>query len=213
MALSAEAIAYIEAHFPFAPVPGVPEIRIRKATPESGIWRLAEIGGEEIAAPYWSSWWGGGVALARHVLDHPETVASKRVLDLGCGSGLAGIAAAMAGATQVICIDIDPFAVAVVQMNAAENYVSIETRLGDISRDEPPDTDIVLAGDVFYDPQLAAQSTACLDRCIARGQRVLVGDPGRAHLPRERLRLIADYDGADFAEPQARVSVFEFTPR
>jgi predicted nicotinamide N-methyase len=210
MPLSPRAIAYIEAHFPFASVPGVPEVRVRKAGPESGLWRLAEIEGEELSAPYWSSWWGGGIALARHVLDHPETVAGKRVLDLGCGSGLVGIATAMAGAAGVIALDIDPFAIAVARMNAAENGASVETRLGDLRSLDPLDVDVVLAGDVFYDAHLAAHSLIFLDRCLGRGQHVLVGDPGRAHLPREKLRLIAEYDGADFAQPHARVSVFAF---
>lgn len=209
MEISPAAIAHIEAHFPLTPVPGVAQIRIRRAAPGSGIWRLAEIEGEALSAPYWACWWGGGVALARHVLDHPEMVAGKRVVDLGCGSGLVGIAAAMRGA-QVIALDVDLYAVAAARLNAAANGVTLDARLHDLRTDDPPDADVVLAGDVFYDAALAAHSVAYLERCAARGMQVLVGDPGRAHLPHDRLQLIAAYDGADFAEANARVSVFAF---
>lgn len=210
MQISPAAIAHIEAQFPPTPVPGVPEICVRKAAPGSGIWRLAEIEGKALGAPYWSSWWGGGVALARHVLDHPEIVAGKRVMDLGCGSGLVGIAAAMRGAASVLALDIDPYAIAVTPLNAAANGVALEARLHDLGNDDAPNADVVLAGDVFYDAALAVQAVAYLERCAKRGMRVLVGDPGRAHLPHERLQLVARYDGADFAEANARVSVFAF---
>jgi predicted nicotinamide N-methyase len=204
-----EAIAYVREHFPLTPVPGVPEILVHKAQPTSGLWRLAESEGDAFLEPYWASWWGGGIALARHVLDHPQIVADKRVLDLGAGSGLAGVAAAMRGAGSVVALDLDPYAVAVAQLNAEANGVALSAQLHDLRADDPPDTDVVLAGDVFYDAALAAYSLAYLERCAARGMQVLVGDPGRACLPRQRLRLLAEYDGADFGNLRACVSVFE----
>jgi predicted nicotinamide N-methyase len=195
-------------------VPAVPEIRLHKAGPKSGIWRLAEIEGVEFLPPFWTSWWGGGAALARHILDHPEIVARRRVLDLGAGSGLVGIAAAKAGAKGVIAADIDPLAVAVTLMNAAENGVELVAQVGDFTSGDPPDVDVILVGDLFYDRELAMRTTAFLDRCVARRIDVFVGDPGRAYLPHAKLRLIAEYDGADFGTSVgARSSVFEFTGR
>jgi predicted nicotinamide N-methyase len=187
---------------------------LHKAGPKSGIWRLAEIAGDEFLAPYWTSWWGGGVALARHILDHPELVAGRRVLDLGSGSGLVGIAAAKAGASGVICADIDPYAIAVTLMNATENEVELVAELGDPTEGDPPAVDVVLVGDLFYDPRLAARVTAFLDRCVARRMEVLVGDPGRAYLPHTRLHLIAEYESVDYAggsSASARSTVFVFT--
>ena len=211
--ISPEAISYIEASFPLAPVPAIPEIVLRKAQPNSGVWRLAEREGDAFLAPYWTSWWGGGVALARHVLDHREIVAGKRVLDLGAGSGLVGIAAAKAGAARVKAIDVDRYAVAATRMNAAANGVEIEARVGDRLEGAAPDVDVVLVGDLFYEPDLAARTSAFLERCVARGIAAYVGDPGRASLPCRRLKLIAEYESADYADAEnARGwgGVFEF---
>lgn len=210
-------LSYIAAHFPLTPVPTVPEIRIRKSTPASGIARLAALAGADFAAPYWASWWGGGLALARYVLDHPESVAGKSVLDVGCGSGLVGIAAAKAGAAHVLAADIDPFAIALTRLNAQENSVAIDTLLGDLTTRASPQADaipdIILAGDVFYDAALALCMTRFLERCRAQNIAVLVGDPGRATLPRDRLTPIAEYEGPDFgdaAETRGRNAVFAF---
>lgn len=206
-------IAYIEAHFPLTPVPALSEIVLRKATPSSGIWRLAETEGAAFLAPYWTSWWGGGVALARWVLDHPARVAGKSLLDLGAGSGLVGIAAAKAGAARVLAVDVDRYAIAATRLNAAANGVEIAARVGDGLEGEAPDVGVVLVGDLFYEPALAARTSAFLERCVARGIAAYVGDPGRASLPRARLKLIAEYESADYADAEnARGwgGVFEF---
>src|SRR5690606_41947200 len=110
------------AHLRLTPVPGVPEIRIHRATPSSGLRRFGEAD-SGFTAPYWAHWWGGGLGLARYLLDHPESVRGKRVLDLGAGSGLVGISAALAGAAHVAAADVDPYAIAVIPMNAAANGV------------------------------------------------------------------------------------------
>lgn len=188
----------------------MPEIRLHKAQPTSGIGRLAEMGGGEPAAPYWSTWWGGGIALARYVLDHPAAVAGRRVLDLGTGSGLVAIAAARAGAARVVAADVDPYAIAVARMNAAANGVALSLQLGDLTVGEPHKVDTVLVGDLFYDPDMARSVTVFLDRCREPGALVLVGDPGRAYLPRTRLRLVAEYEGPEFAHWTGRSAVFEF---
>ncbi len=207
--------AFIRANLPIAPVPTVSEIRLHRAGPKSGLGRLTRIGGD-FGSPYWAYEWGGGLALARHVLDHRETVAGRRVLDLGAGSGIVGIAAAMAGAREVVAADIDPRAMAAIRLNAAANGVSIVPLHGDLLDGAPPPADLVLAGDLFYDPRLARRVAAFLERCLGEGIAVLVGDPGRADLPRERLRLIAEYPGPDFGDGDQvagkRNAVFAFEP-
>ena len=190
---------FIRDNMRVVPVPSVPEIRLYTATPASGLWRLAEKGGKQ-APPYWAYQWAGGLALARHILDHPETVAGRRVLDLGAGSGLVGIAAAKAGAAQVIAAESDRNAHAAIELNAAENGFAITLADVDVLIGPSPTVDLVLAGDVFYDRGTALRMTAFLDRCLAAGIAVLVGDPGRAYLPRARLRLLAEYDVLDVGD-------------
>lgn len=207
-----EVADFIRENLPLAPVPTIPEIRTHKAGPRSGLWRLAQAD-ESFEAPYWAQYWGGGLALARHVLDHPHIVADRRVIDLGCGSGLVAIAAAKAGARSVTGIDTDPYAIIATQLNAAANNVSIVTRHADVLAGDPPDADVILVADLFYDEELAERVTAFLDRCLAANIEILVGDPGRTPLPRARLELIAEYPGLDFADQANAIrmnAVFRF---
>jgi len=155
----------------------------------------------DFGSPYWARTWGGGLALARHVLDHPKTVAGKRVLDLGAGSGLVAIAAALAGAGEARAVDVDPYAITATRLNAAANGVVVETILRDLTAGEAPDVDVMLVGDLFYDPVLATRVEAFLRRCVAAGVAVLIGDPWRAPLPGERLRVVAEYPVADYGDP------------
>lgn len=203
----------IQASVPLAPVPSIPEIRLHKATPQSGLWRFAEAD-KDFDNPYWAYHWGGGLALARYVLDHPETVAGRTVLDLGAGAGLVAIATAKSGAAHVTAVDIDRYAVVATGLNATANSVTISTLLEDLTAGPPPDTDILLVGDLFYDEALAQRVTAFLDRCLAAGITILIGDPWRAHLPRDRLALLVEYPGHDFGsgsttEPKTN-AVFAF---
>lgn len=177
--------AFIMANLPVTAVPDVPDIRLHKAGPTSGLWRIAAD-----APPYWAYHWAGGLALARFILDNPNRARGRRVLDLGAGSGIVGIAAALAGARIVIAAEIDPHAVAALRLNAALNGVAIEVAAGDPLERPPPDVDLVLAGDVFYDAGLAGRVTAYLDLCRARGLDVLIGDPRRTPLPLDRLELL-----------------------
>ncbi|HWA60642.1 MAG TPA: 50S ribosomal protein L11 methyltransferase, partial [Caulobacteraceae bacterium] len=205
-----EVQAFVRANLPPGPVPTVPEIRLHRAGAASGLRRLAEAD-EAFGAPYWAYDWGGGLALARHVLDNPGVVADRRVLDLGCGSGLVGIAAMKAGARSVLAADTDPYAIAAAPLNAALNGVAVETALRDVTGGgAPPDIDLVLVGDLFYDEALARRVTRFLELCVAAGTAVLVGDPGRAFLPHDRLQAIADYPGPDFATRGGRNTVFAF---
>jgi predicted nicotinamide N-methyase len=176
-----------------APVPFLPEIRLYTAHPATGLRRLACGSGEsdsDARPPYWAYQWAGGLALARHILDKPETVSARSVLDLGAGSGIVGIAAAKAGARAVMAAEVDPHAIAALALHATLNDVVITAVLDDLTAGSPPPVDLVVVGDLFYESGLARRVTSFLDRCLAAGMDVLVGDPGRTHLPRSRLRLV-----------------------
>jgi len=190
--------AFIRTNTRLKPVAHVPEISLYVADESVPIWLKTE---EELATiglppPYWAFAWAGGQALARYVLDNPQAVAQKRVLDLASGSGLVAIAAAMAGAAPVIAADIDAFTEAAVALNAEANDVYIEVAVQDLL-DQPaqdaPRYDVILVGDLFYERDTAARALAFLDRHAATGARVLIGDPGRTYLPRERLTRLAEY--------------------
>ncbi|MGA2492121.1 MAG: 50S ribosomal protein L11 methyltransferase [Roseiarcus sp.] len=174
----------------------MPELRLYRAGPASGLARLASGAG----APYWAYPWGGGLALARYLIDHPETVAAKRVLDLGAGGGVVAIAAMKAGAREATAIDVDPDAIDAIALNAEANAVTVAAVCGDPLDGPPPDVDLVLVGDLFYEAGLAARVTAFLDRCRLAGVGALIGDPGRAPLPRARLNRLAEYRLADFGD-------------
>lgn len=193
--------AFILARLPLRPVPGIPEICLHKAGLGSGLWRLAERDDAGFGPPYWAYYWAGGLALARHVLDRPETVAGRRVLDLGAGSGLVGIAAALSGARSVTAADVDPYAVAAAALNAEANGVTLSIVAQDLMAGPVPDVELILVGDLFYDEAIAARATTFLDRCRSAGVGVLIGDPGRAFLPHARLRLVADYPVEEAGRP------------
>ncbi|CDX26232.1 Methyltransferase small [Mesorhizobium sp. ORS 3324] len=194
---------FIKANLRLSPVPSLPEIGLYSAHPGSGLRRLLEPddGTDDEATepqpPYWAYAWAGGAVLARYVLDKPLTVAGRRVLDLGAGSGLVGIAAAKAGASEVIAAEIDRNGIVALALNAAANGVAITAIGDDITGGPPPAVDLVLAGDVFYGQAVAQRVIPFLDRCLGAGIEVLVGDPGRAWLPRPRLRLRGEYQVPD----------------
>ena len=207
---------FIQANLPLVPVPSVPEIHLHQAGPKSGLWRLAELD-DDFGAPYWAYPWGGGLALARYVLDHPEIFDGHRILDLGSGSGLVAIAAAKSGAKEVIAADIDRYAVTAIRLNAEANAAEVLPVFGDLMERPPPAVDTILIGDLFYEPDLAERVSIFVDRCLRANIAVLIGDPGRAFLPRSRLELLAEYPGPDFGDghqvPQTRNGVFAFRAR
>ncbi|MCX8253515.1 Methyltransferase [Beijerinckiaceae bacterium RH AL1] len=197
---------FIAAELPLTPARSVPEVSLHLAVPTSGLHRLGLR-----HSPYWAYQWAGGTALARYILDTPEIVALRRVLDLGCGGGLVAIAAAKAGALKVSAIDIDFAAVAATRLAAQANEVEIAAACADGLVGEPPRVDLILAGDLFYARRLAARATAFLARCRAAGVDVLVGDPGRAPLPVDRLRKLADVAVPDFGDGSEQpASVYAF---
>lgn len=187
----------------------VPEVALHLADDVAALWQAMEdereLGGSGPgeASPFWAAAWVGGQGLARYVLDTPELVAGKTVLDLGSGSGLVAIAAALAGATRVLASDVDPYAVAVTPLNAAANGATGVEVVGDVLDADLPEVDVVLAGDVFYDLRMADRVRPWLFTAWVRGVVVLVGDPGRSQLP-DSLVEVAAYDVPDSGVDGAR---------
>lgn len=174
--------------------PHVPEVRLHLATEAHGLWLKTEEELEEIGLPppFWAFAWAGGQGLARHVLDHPVLIAGKTVLDFASGSGLVGIAARMAGASAVLAADIDPWSKTAIRLNAALNGVTIDCSAENLVGQDAG-WDVVLAGDVFYDRGFADVLIPWFTALAARGATVLVGDPGRAYCPRDRMEPLATY--------------------
>jgi len=198
-----EARAFILENLRLEPAPGLPEIQLYRAHAGSRLSRLDD------TPPYWAYHWAGGTVLARYILDHPESVCGKRVIDLGAGSGVVGIAAMKAGAKEVTAIDIDPYAAAATLLNAQANGVEVTTMTGEIHT--PPDTDLILGGDVFYDYVLAVKMAALFTDCMRADIEVLVGDMGRKPLPIDLLEPLAAYEVPDFGQPQLlKARVFKF---
>ena len=194
IATIAEAMAFIRANTRISAVPGLP-IRMHTADELTPIWEATEkdLAEANVAPPFWAFPWAGGQALARYVLDNPEIVRGKRVLDIACGSGLVGLAAALAGAAHVVANDIDPMCEAAVALNADLNGVSITYSGGDLLNDNPPGHDVILAADVFYEQTPARRFRAMLERAHVRGASVFAGDPGRTYFPRDAFRQVAEY--------------------
>jgi predicted nicotinamide N-methyase len=187
----------------------VPGLQRYTAHPGSGLGRLAELHG---ASPYWAWLWSGGLALAAWIAEHPAEVTGRRVLDYGTGSGLVAMVAAEAGALSVTAIDSDPFARAATRLNAAANGLDIA--IVDTLPD-PASCDVILAGDVFYDPAAARTSLLALDTFRDQCVPVLVGDPGRKDLPLDRLTAIASFDVPDFGSTPGstlRSTVYQYRP-
>jgi predicted nicotinamide N-methyase len=166
----------------------VPEVQLHLCDDIVAFWKVT---GESGPPPFWAVAWLGGQALARYVIDHPDEVRGRRVLDLGSGSGLVAIAAALAGAASVLAADIDPVCTTAIALNAAVNGVQVDVTVDDLLEQEPPAVDVVLAGDVWYERDTAERVTAWLARSSAR---VLLGDPGRASLPQAGWGELAAYD-------------------
>jgi predicted nicotinamide N-methyase len=198
MHASADPRAFILANTVLRPVPHVPEVVLHVADESMPLWQKTEeeLGEAGLPPPYWAFAWAGGQALARYVLDHRAAVRGKRVLDLAAGSGLVAIAAAQAGAAPVIAADIDAFAEAAIALNAEQNGVYIEIlrrdMLDEVNLTEPR-YDVILCGDLFYEQATAARALAFLGRHAAIGTTILIGDPGRAYLPKDRLVKQCEY--------------------
>lgn len=175
-------------------VPFAEEISLYLAEDVYEVWRGTELHADQsdLAPPFWAFAWPGGQALARYLLDHPGLVSGRNVLDVGCGSGLVAIAAAIAGAAAVTASDTDPFARTAVQLNARANQVRVSV-VPDILGSSTHKADVVLAGDVWYEQGLSNLVMSFMDRAAAAGAEVLAGDIGRRYFPRDRFRCLASY--------------------
>jgi predicted nicotinamide N-methyase len=174
----------------------VPAVRLHLADDVGPVWRATEaaLGVASAPIPFWAFAWAGGLALARYVLEHPDCVANRVVLDLATGSGLCAIAAMKAGASSATGVDVDPFAEAAVRANARANGVRVGFIARDLLDEEPPEADLVLAADTWYEGPLAERVLPWLRRAAERGTDVLVGDPGRRYLPATGLERLASYE-------------------
>jgi predicted nicotinamide N-methyase len=212
--------AFVLRHTRLRPVTGLEAIRLHLADEVLPLWRAAQLetGDPDAALPYWAFAWGGGLALAHYLRDHPEAVAGRRVFDLASGSGLCAIAAMRAGAAAATAADFDAFAVAAIELNARANGGRIGIVHRDVLDDAVPDADVILAGDCWYEARLAERVLPWLQRCAARGLDVLVGDPGRRYLPTDHLVELVRYEVRTTTEledldlKQGRVYTLRSTP-
>ena len=190
-----ERAAFVREQTALTIVPLVPELRIFTASAVTPLWFATArwLDDHDSDIPFWSVPWAGGQALARYVLDHPEYVRNARILDFGSGSGIVAIAAARAGAAHVRAVDIDPIAAVAARLNAEANGVAIEISVVDLVGQSLPDVDVVLAGDIWYEPEPSARFRIWLRKLAKNGVRILSADPGRMHVPR-RVRELARYE-------------------
>jgi predicted nicotinamide N-methyase len=178
------------------PPPLVPEIRLHLAHDAVPVWQKTEeeLGEIGLPPPFWAFAWAGGQALSRYILDHPQMVAGKRVLDLATGSGLVAIAARKAGAASVLAADIDRFAYAAAHLNADLNDVEIDITDDDVLDHPPRGFDVILVGDLFYEKALAKRVHGWLVEARRNAAEILIGDPGRSYLPKSALINVIDYN-------------------
>ncbi len=216
---------FVRANTSLRSVPHVPEVRLYLGDDAFDLWerteqrtgragRAGDAGRAELPPPFWAFAWPGGQALARYLLDHPAEVSGRTVLDLGSGSGLAAITAALAGAARVVASEVDPMAVAAIRLNAAANGAAV-TVVGDVLDGDGDGADMVLAADIWYERRLAEAVLGLVRRASARGAKVLAADVGRAFLPSAHLRELAAYQVPLVAELEdaavKRAMVYELT--
>jgi predicted nicotinamide N-methyase len=183
--------------------PLVPEVKLFLAVDAIVLWgRLEAAAGRSLPAPFWASAWAGGQALARHVLDHREMVAGRRVLDVASGSGLVAIAAAMADASAVVANDIDPFAMAAIRANARVNSVQVTLSAQDLLDGDGGTAEVILVADALYNRSLADRVVPFLIRAADRGAHVLVGEPGRGYVNMDLLKVVTRYHTHGMGAPE-----------
>jgi predicted nicotinamide N-methyase len=213
--MASSARAFVIRHTRLQPVPGLEDLRLHLADDVFALWRAVEqeTGEPDPPIPYWAFAWGGGLAIASYLRDHPSTVAGKRVLDFASGSGLCAIAAAQTGAASVTAVDIDPFAIAAIGLNSRANGQRVSTHHVDLLNEDPPDVDLILAGDCWYEEAFGTRTTAWLQRARRSGVDVLIGDPGRRYLDPEAVSELASYDVRSTTDLEdlgrTRASVYE----
>ena len=176
--------------------PLVPEVKLHLAHEAVPLWQktVEELGETGLPPPFWAFAWAGVQALARYVLDDAPSFAGREALDLATGSGLVAIAAAKSGASHITAADIDGFAVTAAQLNADLNQVTLDIKLEDFLLLPPAPVDVILVGDLFYEKSLASRCLAWLQQAQNLGAKILIGDPGRSYLPKDRLEKLAEYN-------------------
>ena len=186
--------SFVRRHTALLPVPDLPDIRLHTAADVTVLWHLAgsELGLTDPPLPFWGFPWAGGLAVARYLVEHPETVRGRRVFDVASGSGLCAIVAARLGAATVHAADIDPLAQAAAALNADANHVRLSFSLGDHLDGPLPDADVILAGDVFYEEPMARRVMDWVRPAAAAGIDVLLGSPARRYIP-AGLECLATY--------------------
>lgn len=189
------AAEFIRANTRLLAPPLVPEIKLHLAEESVPLWQKTEeeLDGINLPPPYWAFAWAGGQALARYLLDNPHVCRGKSVLDLGSGSGLSAIAAAMCAARTVLAAEIDKLALCSIALNAAANLAVVETVASDLLSHAPPSVDVVLAGDLFYERALADRVVLFMTAAKVAGASILAGDPQRSYFPHGRLTALAEY--------------------
>ena len=193
--MAASPRAFVLRHTRLRPVPGLEELRLQLADDVLPVWRAVQVETDDLdaALPYWASAWSGGLAIGRYLREHPEIVAGRRVFDLASGSGICAIAAMRAGAAAASGTDIDAFALAAIRLNARANRCRVNVIGRDVLDEAPPGAEVILAGDCWYDAELARRVLPWLLRARDQGIEVLVGDPGRRYLPVDELVELAAY--------------------
>jgi predicted nicotinamide N-methyase len=184
--------AFVRAHTRVSHAPACPEVALWLATEVTALWQATEVELQRtnLPPPYWAFCWAGGQALTRYLLDHPEVVAGRRVLDFAAGCGASAIAAAQAGAARVEAAEIDAMAAAAIRLNAELNGVRVEVLDDDVVGSDCR-WDVVVAGDVCYERPMTDYIWPWLRQLAAAGATVLMADPGRAYLPRLGLLEVA----------------------
>src|SRR3954471_19837655 len=187
---------FVLAHTHVRRPPFVPEVQLHLADDSVALWEETQVAIDhgQVPPPFWAFVWAGGQAVARYLLDFPDVVGDREVVDVATGSGLVAIAASVSGAAHVRATDVDELAVAATRLNATLNDVALEAAAVDVRDLVVTPGTLVTVGDVFYDEKIAALMLPELSRLVKAGANVLVGDPHRAYLPRDALEVVAEYD-------------------
>jgi predicted nicotinamide N-methyase len=188
-------LAFIRENTRLLAPPLVPEIRLHLAEESLPLWEKTEeqLGQMNVPPPFWAFAWAGGQALARYIIDNRDLAAGRTVIDLGAGSGICAIAAALAGAAHVLAADVDPFSKYAIALNGAANGVAIDVATDNLLSAPPPAADLLLIGDLFYEKDLSEEVMDWAGRMLANGATVLVGDPRRSFFRIDRFDKVRDY--------------------
>jgi len=189
--------AFLDQHAPFSPVPLCPGLFAFAAPSLVQVWAAAErLVGTTLPSPFWAFPWAAGIALARVVLDAPQQVRSRSVIDAGAGGGVSSVACALTGAARIVACDVDPWALSVTRIAAQRQNCEVETVLADVTASPGllDDFDVILAGDLAYDRTAAPLERAALDRAAGRGATVLLGDAGRTYFRTEQVELMGEWE-------------------